>query len=76
MLTSEIGGKGSMTLKLQNDGGGEKSDGTDVARQFTMCAMKQAYQFFMVPEKGDIPSSKCLTSLIVILQAFTVFLKV
>lgn len=75
VLTSGIGGKGSMTLKLQNNGGGEKSD---VARQFTMCAMNQACQFCMGPEKGDIPSNKCFPCFFnrVILEAFTVFLKV
>lgn len=55
VLTSGIGDKGLMTLKLQN--GGVEKNGTDVARQFTMYATTQAYQFCVVPEKGDIPSS-------------------
>lgn len=55
VLTSGIGDKGLMTLKLQN--GGVEKNGTDVARQFAMYATTQTYQFCVVPEKGDIPSS-------------------
>lgn len=64
-----------MTLKLQNSGGREKSD---VARQFTMCAVNRADQLCMGPEEGDIPSNKCVPCFLngVIVETFPVFLKV
>lgn len=78
VFASGIGDKGSMTPKLQNDSGAEKSDGTYVASQFTIRAINQAYQFFIAPGKGDTSSSKCSSSFLnrIILEAFTVFLKV
>lgn len=73
VLRSGIRGKGSIILKVQNDGGGRKVIRTDVASQSTKRAIHQAFQFCMVPEKEDIPSSKCFPCFLnrIILEAFT-----